>query len=168
MFNFTKSVNQLKKRMNTNQAESGRKRRSDQGRMRMNRDVEVYLKNLLLGHERPSMKSVLKKLSDHCARRSIARPSRATVYKFMARTKGHESELSSLRAYMQAAMYNLTTDSRVPGHQLAFYCFNYGNLKALSFASGLPWLDLYQAARMRGFRPASRGLLDAVMRTRKI
>jgi len=168
MFNFVKSVNQLKKRINIDQAESGRKRRSDQGHMRMNRNVEVYLRNLLLGHERPSMKSILQKLSEYCTRHYIKCPSRATVYKFMARTQGHEYEISSLPEYVQAALYNLSPDSRVPGHQLAFYCFNYGNLQALSFASGLPWLDLYQAARMRGFRPASRGLLDAVMRTRKI
>jgi hypothetical protein len=54
----------------------------------------------------------------------------------------------------------------VPGHQLAFYCFDYGSLAAISFAAGLPWLDLYQARRMRGWRPRSFGLLAAVMRRR--
>jgi hypothetical protein len=54
----------------------------------------------------------------------------------------------------------------VPGHQLAFYCFNYGSLGAISYAAGLPWLDLYQARRMRGWRPRSFGLLLAVMRRR--
>ena len=63
------------------------------------------------------------------------------------------------------ALYNIAPDGRVPGHQLAFHCFNYGSLGAISYAAGLPWLDLYQARRMRGWRPRSFGLLLAVMRT---
>jgi non-specific serine/threonine protein kinase len=34
--------------------------------------------------------------------------------------------------------------------------------------AGLPWLDLYQARRARGWRTRSRGLLDAVLRAREI
>ena len=56
----------------------------------------------------------------------------------------------------------------VPGHQLAFYCFNYGTSDVMSFAAGLPWLDLYQAAHLRGWWPRSRGLLDASLRARRI
>lgn len=56
----------------------------------------------------------------------------------------------------------------MPGPQLAFYCLNYGSLAAISYAAGLPWLDLYQAGRLRGWRPRSRGLLDAVLRARGI
>lgn len=37
------------------------------------------------------------------------------------------------------ALYNLGDDSHVPAHQLAFYCFNYGDSAAMSFAAGLPW-----------------------------
>jgi hypothetical protein len=47
-----------------------------------------------------------------------------------------------------------------------FYCLNYGSLAAMSFAAGLPWLDLHQARHLRGWRPRSRGLLDAVLRAR--
>jgi hypothetical protein len=65
-------------------------------------------------------------------------------------------------------LYNLGPTGTVPGHQLAFYCFNYGSLAAVSYAAGLPWLDLHQARRLQGWRPRSRGLLDAVMRVRGI
>jgi hypothetical protein len=66
------------------------------------------------------------------------------------------------------ALYNLSPADRIPGHQLAFYCFNYGSLAAISYAAGLPWLDLYQARFLRGWRPRSAGLLEAVMRARGI
>ena len=56
----------------------------------------------------------------------------------------------------------------VPGHQLAFYLFHHGDTQALSFAAGMPWLELYQANRMRGWRPTSRGLFLAVLRRRRI
>ena len=65
-------------------------------------------------------------------------------------------------------MYNLGPEAEVPGHQLAFYCFNYGDLPAVSFAAGLPWLALYQARRLPGYRARSRGLIDAVMRVRGV
>ena len=67
-----------------------------------------------------------------------------------------------------ATLYNLAPDAVVPGAQLVFYCFNYGSLAAMSFAAGLPWLDLRRASRLRGWRSRSRGLLDAVMRVRGI
>ena len=74
--------------------------------------------------------------------------------------------MATLPTPVVEALYNIAPDWRVPGHQLAFYCFNYGSLGAISFAAGLPWLDLYQARRMRGWRPRSFGLLSAVMRRR--
>jgi len=68
----------------------------------------------------------------------------------------------------RAALYNLPRDGEVPGEQLAFYCFNYGDLKAVQYAAGLPWLPLYRAYRMRGWRAQSRGLLRAALLARGI
>jgi hypothetical protein len=76
--------------------------------------------------------------------------------------------VGDLPAPVQDALYNLEPDSEVPAHQLAFYCVNYGDLEAVSFAAGLPWLAIYQALRMRGYRPKSRGLIEAVARARRI
>jgi hypothetical protein len=76
--------------------------------------------------------------------------------------------VSDLPEPVREALYNLDATSLVPGPQLAFYCFNYGDLAAVSFAAGLPWLDLYRALRMPGYRPKSRGLLEAVARVRGI
>jgi len=69
---------------------------------------------------------------------------------------------------VRAALYNLDDDAMVPAAQLAFYCFNYGNLGAMSYAAGMPWLALFQAKRMRGWRFSSKGVLDAVMRVRGV
>ena len=77
-------------------------------------------------------------------------------------------QASQLPPHVSAALYNLAPDAIVPGHQLVFYCYNYGTLAAVSYASGLPWLDLYQASSLRGWRPRSRGLLQAAMRARAI
>lgn len=76
--------------------------------------------------------------------------------------------MSALPTDVRPCLYNLSDDATVPGRQLAFYCFNYGGGRAASFAAGLPWLDLYQAARLPGWRPKSRGLIQAVLRVRGI
>ena len=93
---------------------------------------------------------------------------RASLYNALARIEGHTYAIADLPAPVARALYNLAATGRVPGHQLAFYCFNYGSVPAISFAAGLPWLDLYQARRFRGWRPRSAGLLEAVMRARGI
>jgi hypothetical protein len=49
---------------------------------------------------------------------------------------------------------------------VVFYCFNTGDLAAMSFAAGLPWLALYQALRMPGHRPMCHALLEAAARAR--
>jgi hypothetical protein len=94
-------------------------------------------------------------------------PARATLYAALATLEGSRYEIACLPPGVRAALYNLAPESVVPGHQLAFYCFNYGSLAAMSFAAGLPWLDLYQAGRTRGWRSRSRGLLVATLRARK-
>jgi hypothetical protein len=114
------------------------------------------------------VRSVLRDLDAFCQSSGHRTPARATVYKFLARCDGHIYLAADLPEAVRRALYNLAPDAEVPGHQLAFYCFNYGGLEAISFASGLPWLDLYQAARVRGWRPKSLGLLKAAMRVRGI
>ena len=81
-------------------------------------------------------------------------------------TPGHR--VGDLPEAVRSALYNLDDETTVPGTQLAFYCFNYGGPTALSFAAGLPWLSLYQASRLRGWRRKSKGVLRAVMRVRRI
>ena len=143
-----------------------RQHRSDRGMSRMDRAVTRRLAALLSGQDRPSIAKTLrdlaKQLGDHLP------PARASVYKFMAREVLHYYRSADLPAAIQAALYNLPVSAKVPGHQLVFYCFCYGDLSAMSFAAGLPWIDLYQAARMRGWRARSRGLLESVMEARHI
>ena len=86
----------------------------------------------------------------------------------MQRESGPSYALAELPAAVRSALYNMAGDAVVPGAQLAFYCFNYGELAAVHFAAGMPWLPLYQANRMRGWRGRSRGLLRAVLVVRRI
>jgi len=114
------------------------------------------------------MRALLAQLRMKCERRGLTAPSRATTYKLLARLPVPTYRVADLPAAVQSALYNLQPESRVPAHQLVFYCVNYGDLEAVSFAAGLPWLAIYQALRMRGYRPRSRGLLEAVARARRI
>ena len=121
-----------------------------------------------LGDDRPSMAALQRLVSERCLSAGLKPPVRASLYNALARLDGHVYSVATLPLPVVEALYNMVPDGRVPGHQLAFYCFNYGSLGAISFAAGLPWLDLYQAQRMRGWRPRSFGLLLAVMRRRGI
>jgi hypothetical protein len=112
------------------------------------------------------MIALRQRVADLCAASGLKPPARATLYNAFDRLEPRRYHVSTLPPRAVAALYNLAPDSVVPGPQLAFYCFNYGSLAAVSFAAGLPWLDLYQARRLRGWRPRSRGLFDAVMRVR--
>lgn len=107
-----------------------------------------------------------RRVGDRCATLGLRPPSRASLYTLLTRIEGHVYAVPTLPPSVRDALYNLSPDGTVPGHQLAFYCFNYGSLGAASYAAGLPWLDLYQASRLRGWRPRSRGLLLAAMRVR--
>lgn len=114
------------------------------------------------------MAAVQRRIADLCAEHALKTPARATLYNAFSRIDGHEYDISRLPLAVARTLYNLAPHGRVPGHQLAFHCVNYGSLEAVSFAAGLPWLDLYQARRLRGWRPRSRGLLTAIMRVRRI
>lgn len=148
--------------------DGGVRRRADAGLLRVPATVLAHLRTLVLDHERPRMVDLLAALNRRCRQRGVACPSRATLYKLLHQVEGHSYDPAALPTAVRAALYNLDLDRPVPGHQLAFYCFHHGDLQALSFAAGLPWLDLYQAARTPGWRPRTRGLLDAVLEARGI
>lgn len=147
---------------------SGGHKRADAGQLRVPASVLAHLRELLLEHDRPRMVDLLAALHRRCRQRGDTCPSRATLYKLLHQVDGHSYDPAVLPAAVRAALYNLNLQRPVPGHQLAFYCFHHGDLQALSFAAGLPWLDLYQAARTPGWRPRTRGLLDAVLEARGI
>lgn len=114
------------------------------------------------------MRDLLQRLASYCRKHGLRPPSRATVYSFINRTPCRSYAADKLPAEVRRCLYNLSENSRVPGPQLVFYAFNYGSTQAVSHAAGLPWLQLHQAARMPGWRPRSKGLLEAVMRLRRI
>jgi len=114
------------------------------------------------------MVEVRRRIGTVCQKHRLRPPARATLYNTLSKIEGHTFLASRLPQHVSDALYNLAPDARVPGRQLVFYCFNYGSLAAASYAAGLPWLDLYQASSLRGWRPRSRGLLHAVMRARAI
>jgi len=143
-------------------------KRADAGQLRVPAAVLTHLRALVLDHDRPRMVDLLAALRRQCRQRGDACPSRATLYKLLHLVEGHSYDPAALPVPVRAALYNLNLERPVPGHQLAFYCFHHGDLRALSFAAGLPWLDLYQAARTPGWRPRTRGLLDAVLEARGI
>lgn len=114
------------------------------------------------------MREMLRDIEDRCTSRGLAPPSRATVYRLMASLACPTYRVGDLPGPVRRALYNLGPGSEVPGHQVAFYCFNYGEIAAVSFASGLPWLALYQALRLPGYRKKSRGLIEAAAAARGI
>ena len=147
---------------------SKRRRRSDAGRSRLHPVIVDELRSLLLGFDRPAMSAVGGRLARHAAQLGLRAPSRASLYNTLARIPGHVYQVQLLPTHVREVLYNLPADGDLPGHQLVFYCFNYGPLSTVSYAAGLPWLDLFQASHLRGWRPRSRGLLEAVMRVRGI
>jgi len=147
---------------------TSRRPRSDRGRSRIDPRVLSAVAEAAGGHDRPSMAALIETVGRRCREQGLAPPSRATLYKLLVRLPTTTHRLGDLPPAVQAALYNLEPDNKVPAHQVAFYCFNYGDLRAIAFASGMPWLALYQARRLPGFRAKSRGLLDAVAAARGI
>jgi len=165
MFEIDKSQHSARARLKRT---SRRRRRSDAGRSRLPSIVLTELRTAALAMHRPSMAALQRRIGEVCAAQARRPPSRASLYNAFSRIEGHSYAISALPPHVVSALYNLSPSGSVPGHQLAFYCFNYGSMAAVSFAAGQPWLDLYQASRLRGWRPRSRGLLLAVMRVRGI
>jgi hypothetical protein len=148
--------------------QSSRKRRADAGEHRLSAALAGALTGMLQGQERPRQRDLEREVAAFCRRRRLRCPARATLYRFMNHAPPHMHRIEDLPPEVRQALYNLDPTGEVPGHQLAFYAFHHGDTRAMSFAAGLPWLDLHQAARMRGWRPRSHGLLRAVMRRRGI
>lgn len=164
-FDLQQSLLRAEKRLGERGA---RKRREDRGEARLHPEVAGRLEELLQSQDRVPVRTILKDLGEFCEQRGLRCPARATIYQWMAQLQPRRYLVAELPAAVRETLYNLSDDALVPGHQLAFHCLNYGSLEAVSFAAGLPWLALYQATRLRGWRSRSRGLLEAICRARRI
>jgi len=167
-FDLNASFDRAKERLGSATGKELRRPRSDRGDTRLEPRIVAEVRRLTSGQERSSMATLLEGVRRFCERRGLRPPSRAAVYRLLERIDGHSYEMADLPHDVRITLHNVDPSTRVPGAQLAFHCFNYGSGRALSFAAGLPWLDLYQARRKRGWRPRSRGLLEAVCRARGI
>jgi hypothetical protein len=166
-FDLEKSFSRAAKRF-ADTKPPARKSRSDRGALRISADVVRLLEMVVSDMDYPGMTELMARLCRGCQQSGLDAPSRATVYKLLRRVDGPAYRLSSLPKDVQDALYNLGPDNLVPAAQVVFYCFNYGNLRAVQWAATLPWLALYQARRMRGWRSKSRGLLLAAARARGV
>ncbi len=166
VFNLQSSLERAEKRFG--KATTSRRRRSDRGCSRLEPRVLSKLEELLRGQERIPVRAIQRALGEYCENRDLHPPARATIYESMARAPTASYSIAALPNAAKEALYNLQPTEWVPGHQLAFYCFNYGGLPAISFAAGLPWLALYQADLLPGWRTRSHGLLKAIRHARGI
>ena len=168
MFNLRESLARAERRLGTPAKAGIRRPRSDRGRPRIDPRVIDIVREATRGYDHPPMADLLVGIAERCRQAGLGPPSRATVYKLLTTLSTPMYRVADLPAAVRHALYNLGHDSDVPAHQVAFYCFNYGDVAAMSFAAGLPWLALYQALRMRGYRARARGVLEAVARARGI
>ena len=123
--------------------------------------MEAKLRSLLSTHDRPRMTDVHRVLTAFCRARRLRAPSRSTLYNAIDRVDPPTFDVDALPEAVRRTLHNVAR-GRVPGQQVVFAAFNYGDTRALSFAAGLPWLCLRRAARLGGWRPKSRSLLRAV------
>jgi hypothetical protein len=164
-FDIAQSLIEAKKRFSVR---SARLQRSDAGRARISPNVRCVLESLLAGQKRPPMRELLAQIGALCRASGERCPSRAAVYKYLPNAAGPTYVVRELPTHVRASLYNIDDGAEVSGRQLAFYLFNHGDARSLSFAAGMPWLCLYQAERLRGFRPKSHALLRAIMRARGV
>jgi len=141
-----------------------RARRSDAGRSRLPEAVERKLQELLSTRERPDISRVREELTTFCRSKRLAPPSRATLYNAMSRVVPPSYWKRQLPDAVQQTLHNV--GDPVPGAQVVFHAFNYGDTRAISFAAGMPWASLARAAGKPGWRPKSLALLRAVMNYR--
>jgi hypothetical protein len=109
---------------------------------------------------------VLRQVREYCRTRGLRAPSRGTIYNAFARASVPSFSREDLPESVLRTLHNIG-GREIPGHQIVFAAFNYGDTRAISYASALPWSCLQAAARLRGWRPKSAALLAAVMRYRK-
>jgi hypothetical protein len=162
------AVANAERRLGRRHRNLSRRPRSDAGRSRLPGAIAEVLTDLLYGQERPPMHDIQAEVAGVCARLGERTPARATIYRFMTQCPPRQYHITDLPEPVRRCLYNLGEAGDVPGHQVVFYAFHYGDIAAMSFAAGLPWLDLYQADHMRGWRPRSHGLLRAVLRRRGV
>lgn len=166
IFDLPSTLGRAESRLKGAARANGRRPRSDRGSPRTDPRVLALLANAAGGYDRPRMADLISLVDRSCRSEGLKCPSRASIYKLLAFLPTATYKAAELPPAVRDALYNLTPESEVPGHQVAFYCFNYGDLAAVSFAAGLPWLALYQAGRLPGFRPRTRALFEAVLRAR--
>jgi hypothetical protein len=130
--------------------------------------MQRELVRLLHGRDRPAIDSLLAETRARARALRIEAPSRASIYNFMKRCPPHRYAIASLPEPVRKALYNVDPEGTILGHQLAFYAFQHGDLRAACFAAGLPWIDLYLADGLRGWRERSHALLRSVLRFREI
>jgi hypothetical protein len=167
-FDLRRSQEEARRRLGGPVRRSTRAPRSDRGHSRLSQAVLECVGQVLSGRDRPRTKDLLRDLEELCRDRGLKPPSRATVYKLMATLPGPGLRKADLPVSVQRALHNLAPESVVPAHQVAFCCFHHGDLRAVAFAAGLPWLAIHQARLMRGYRRKSRGLVEAVARARGV
>ena len=167
-FDFAATMERARRRFGAAPGLPSRSPRSDRGVARLPDGVLAIVTRAFSGQDRPRTRDLLAAIAAECRRRRLAPPSRATVYKWMDSVPCRRHRMGDLPAAVRATLFNLAPGSAVPAHQVVFCCFNHGDLAAMSFAAGMPWLALHQALRVPGFRGRSRGLLEAVARARGI
>lgn len=141
--------------------------RADKGTTRFSARVEAELRRLLSTTEKPSVLAVTKQLQGTCKRWREPAPSRASVYNAIARVEPPVYRVDSLPPAVRATLLNVD-NTEIDGAHLAFNAFNYGSPEALCFSAGLPWICLLRASQLRGHRPKSYALLQAVLSYRGI
>jgi hypothetical protein len=146
---------------------SPRAARTDKGTTRFSARVEAELQRLLSTTEKPSVLAVTKQLQETCKRWREPAPSRASIYNAIARVEPPVYRVEDLPHSVRDALLNVD-NAEIEGARLAFNAFNYGSPEALCFAAGLPWICLVRASQLRGHRPKSYALLQAVLAYRGI
>jgi hypothetical protein len=167
-FDLKRSLANARRRLGGAEGRPGRRARSDRGVSRLDPQVLDAVAEATAGAEKPPVRDLLRRIADLCRARGVSAPSRATLYHLLPALPGPAYSLTELPEAARAALYNLAAPCEVPGRQVAFCCFNYGDLRAASFAAGMPWLAIWQAQRLPGWRERSRGLAEAAALVRGI
>ena len=167
-FDLAESLRRAEQRVGSPTRSPARRPRADRGRPRIDARALVAVAEVFSAFDRPGMAEALAEIAKRCRRERVRPPSRATVYKLLDTLPTRSYSFRDLPPPVQDALYNLGPGSEVPGHQVAFHCFNYGDTAAMSYASGLPWLAIRQALNLPGWRARSRGLAEAVAQTRGV
>ncbi len=147
-------------------ASSSRQARAETARPRVHASVLKKLSVWLYENEL-GMPEVVRRVRALYRDRGGPAPSRAAVHEWARAVPSPSVDVASLPASARNALYNLAGTPEVPIDQVAFYCFNYGDTLAISYAAALPRAVLGRALRVPGWRPKSRALAEAVLLTRK-